>query len=588
MSTAKLANGSHILSVFNYPASTPIATVAGQINQTLSDANVKSHSKVELVSQNLVAKKTLSVRLPYNVVVNETELQAALDKVRVPHCWMLPHTCVIVHCCFLQSHPGAFKISSVSAVKKPTLFLRNLDRLDGETIPTVVAGHEQGIERIQYLRAGRDLEPSMAVVYFHSEEAAFSALKHISNTLFAGQRIAATYKESAEPAVLVKNLPADATEAELVSYSPNLQHERIELIENADGTKSARIVVASPRDAPITRTFFQGKIFRGNKISAEVLELNDHAVQIIPTGQDSAELTPAVVAAALQGLVQPKNISFQTNTNAHIGFVTVQDAQRALERFNRGDVQLKTGTSSSSASGNLVGSSVSVLPSYVVQVKGLPTDVPVRTLTEHLSTALPTAKVIKADRSALLKFRRNSEVVPGIKQLKSTPVAGQNIKAERYRPLAIQGDSAYDVLSSSDKKSVLSVDRLNLSVLMKDFMHLDPATRFQIAKNAFERELFDARVSSPWFFTSSVNFVTSQSYTFTLPFSFFVPSYHRRVKRASRKCSLPISPLRPRRRSVTCSTSRASPRTCPRRRSTRVCSATTCRRRRCASKYLLF
>jgi len=414
-------------------------------------------------------------------------------------------------------------------VQKPALFLRNLQRLDAETIPTVVKGHEKGIERIQWLRPGRDLEPHMAVVYFNSEEAAFAALKHIQNSLFDGQKISATYKYvfllwastvfsfysyfalcvdsscrrgASEPAVLITNLPADATEAELVLFSSNnLKHERVDIIDAPDGTRSALVIVASPRDAVLTKTFFDGKVFKGNKIAAEEKELNDHAVDIVPTGKGAAELSPSLVAAAFQGLASPKSISFQTNTNAHISFITVQDAQRALERFNRGDVQLKSAASSSgTAAGNLVGASVSVLPAYVAQVQGLGTDVPVRNLVDHLAADLPAAKVLKADRSALLKFRRNSEVLPGLKQIKAIQVSGQNIKAERYRPLQVQGDSAYDTTTNKNEKKQMAFERFNLTVLMKNFMHLDPATRYQIAKNLFQRELFDARVSCVIYF----------------------------------------------------------------------------------------
>lgn len=301
---------------------------------------------------------------------------------------------------------------------------------------------------------------------------------------------------ASEPAVVVTNLPADATAADLVLFSANnLKHERVDIFDAADGTKSALVIVASPRDAKFTKTFFDGRIFKGNKIAAEEKELNDHAVEIVPTGKGSADLSPSLVAAAFQGLASPKSIAFQTNTNAHISFITVQDAQRALERFNRGDVQLKSAASSSgTAAGNLVGASVSVLPAYVAQVQGLGTDVPVRKLVDHLAADLPAAKVLKADRSALLKFRRNSEVVPGLKQLKATQVSGQNIRAERYRPLQVQGDSAYDSITNKHEKKQLAFERFNLSVLLKDFMHLDPATRYQIAKNLFQRELFDARV----------------------------------------------------------------------------------------------
>ena len=44
-------------------------------------------------------------------------------------------------------------------------------------------------------------------------------------------------------------------------------------------------------------------------------------------------------------------------------------------------------------------------------------------------------------------------------------------------------------------KADARVDRLNLTVLLKDFMHLDPTTRYQVAKNAFIRELNEFRVS---------------------------------------------------------------------------------------------
>lgn len=40
--------------------------------------------------------------------------------------------------------------------------------------------------------------------------------------------------------------------------------------------------------------------------------------------------------------------------------------------------------------------------------------------------------------------------------------------------------------------------------IVRNFMHLDPATRYQIAKNAFNRELYDARVSG----RAKVRFIT--------------------------------------------------------------------------------
>jgi len=295
---------------------------------------------------------------------------------------------------------------------------------------------------------------------------------------------------------------------------------------SSDKLKTRRYVMATPKDVNYAARVFERL---GYKVTTE--EVMDQWVEITPTGPASMDLlTPDNIAAILKTLegAEPKSIAVRTNTDAHISFATVQDAQRALDRFNRGEVSLSNGSSSASSVGNLVSSCVSVLPSYVLQVLGLGTDVPVRTVTNHLSTAVPDAKVVRSDRSALLKFRRNHDVAPGLKSLKSVQVDGQHIKAERYRPLLSQGDSAYDEVTckffkffvefksfyvltvfiigvllsfslfyysiADAHKADVRVDRLNLTVLLKDFMHLDPTTRYQVAKNAFIRELNEFRV----------------------------------------------------------------------------------------------
>lgn len=43
-------------------------------------------------------------------------------------------------------------------------------------------------------------------------------------------------------------------------------------------------------------------------------------------------------------------------------------------------------------------------------------------------------------------------------------------------------------------KGQVAIGKFALTSVLQDFMHLDPATRYQIAKNEFNRELFDARV----------------------------------------------------------------------------------------------
>ena len=213
-----------------------------------------------------------------------------------------------------------------------------------------------------------------------------------------------------------------------------------------------------------------------------------------------------------------------------------------MEKFTIGDVQLSSASASAAAAGAVVASSLGTFPSYVLQLKGLDKETPVRSVTEALAKALPGVKLLKTDRSALLKFKRHREVVPGmvaLKELLTGPEGARiggagaalgsssGVKVQRYRPLEVYGDSEYDepiypgyhgggddegeeeesgsgngkdnkkkVLGKSRRsKAQAAVHTFTLESVLQDYMHLDPATRYQIAKNAFERELLDASVS---------------------------------------------------------------------------------------------
>lgn len=60
---------------------------------------------------------------------------------------------------------------------------------------------------------------------------------------------------------------------------------------------------------------------------------------------------------------------------------------------------------------------------------------------------------------------------------------------KRYYPSVDKGDTEYDTSGLEDE-----FDRLTLRSLLTDHMKSDPATRYQIAKNQFERALVDAQV----------------------------------------------------------------------------------------------
>ena len=325
-------------------------------------------------------------------------------------------------------------------------------------------------------------------------------------------------REVGEPAVLVANIPRSTTLEDLQTYSGRLDHVRIEY---EPGETEALVIVASPRQANIARQYYHNMPFGSRVLEAYDCEAHDTA--LIVSGRTSdAVVTPERVREALKGLTaQPKSISFESKSRAEVGFLTVDEvhtptysavlacyqcyyyhcvidslfqAHKALEKFVKGGVKLTAGEESGSVGGSKVASVLSTLPTYVLQVLGLPVDTPVQKVTEDLETALPEVNVLLADRSALLKFRRHQDVVPGMKKLKELQLDGQNIKVDRYRPLQQGGSTAYDVVTGAKLAAQVEIERFTLSAVIRDFMHLDPASRYQIAKNAFNRALFDARV----------------------------------------------------------------------------------------------
>ena len=81
------------------------------------------------------------------------------------------------------------------------------------------------------------------------------------------------------------------------------------------------------------------------------------------------------------------------------------------------------------------------------------------------------------------------QVLNGMKQLKAITIDGNPLRVTRYRPIIPDGSHPIDDIGEEE-----AFDEYSMHAVMKDFMHADPATRYQIAKNHFERALVDAKV----------------------------------------------------------------------------------------------
>ena len=82
--------------------------------------------------------------------------------------------------------------------------------------------------------------------------------------------------------------------------------------------------------------------------------------------------------------------------------------------------------------------------------------------------------------------------MPALKFLKKCELDGTLIKADYYKPINIENDGEYDAADYED--DTVKFDGMALHGLMKDYMHAEPALRYQIARNYFERALTTAKV----------------------------------------------------------------------------------------------
>jgi small subunit ribosomal protein S5 len=133
---------------------------------------------------------------------------------------------------------------------------------------------------------------------------------------------------------------------------------------------------------------------------------------------------------------------------------------------------------------------LSVYPSHAVVVEGLDGNVAAASVSDFLKEH--GLKPMSIDRNAILKFKRHAEVVPGLKKLKTLQLGGLQLAPERYRRLEQSiKDENYDVYGEDEV-----FDGESLRQTMKDYMHMDPATRFQIARNSFERAVANAKATN--------------------------------------------------------------------------------------------
>ena len=130
-------------------------------------------------------------------------------------------------------------------------------------------------------------------------------------------------REVSEPAVKISNIPSDTTREELEAFSGRLEYVSLDFTPGQD---SATVVLGTPKQARIAKQYYHNMEFGDNVLAAEVQQLGDVGFVVSTTGADTSSVTPGAIAAALKGLpVQPKSLSFQTQSTAEVGFFSVDE-----------------------------------------------------------------------------------------------------------------------------------------------------------------------------------------------------------------------------------------------------------------------
>lgn len=79
--------------------------------------------------------------------------------------------------------------------------------------------------------------------------------------------------------------------------------------------------------------------------------------------------------------------------------------------------------------------------------------------------------------------------MPGMKKLKAIKIAEERLNVSRYYAEEPERYTEYDSPAVEEE-----IDRLSLRALLADHMDSDPASRYKLASNAFERALTEIKV----------------------------------------------------------------------------------------------
>lgn len=397
--------------------------------------------------------------------------------IRVPAEAIIDSEAVVEKLASLSNDTNPFTVSAAEPVKIPALFLRNISKIGKTNIEGLMS--EYDYERIQFTYKSKDVLGDLAVVYFKTQDDALSCLKAIKNKRIEGKRLSSSYRETAQPGILLTglDLSSKADAEEIMRKYADI--DPVHCVMKSRG--ELVIVFRDIKDAATANVMSLKNTFQGKTLNSQVTDLYDTGFKITMGTTAIAPPSRQAILEALESIKVPvKDVTVESNVNAFVTFETLHRASLALHSVEDGSLDL-------GSEGGRLTSTISVFPASVVAVENFPEDVPVSQISDFLQQH--GIKPLCIDRSAILKFKRHMEVIPGLKVLKTLQLGGLQLQPKRYRQLnRLEKDLEYDTYGNDE---VFDSDSLRQT--MKDYLHYDPASRLQIARNNFERAVFSAK-----------------------------------------------------------------------------------------------
>ena len=390
--------------------------------------------------------------------------------------------------------------TEVKAVPRPALVLRNVTQVSEDSLRTLCV-EELKAERVQRTWRSKDMYGDLAFAYFASEADAYAAIQPLRQANLGPQPVKASYREMSEPAVKISGLSDNMTSLKLEQLFSQFRIHRSDMLpiiasecgnnedESADSSsREAVVVVSDYKEAIRLKEAVNLRKFGGVQYSAQEFNITDTSIDFVFSENEipsNDELQNSLRSAGLSY----RSLLTTSNVQAFVAFDTIEQATKSLGGLTQGNIKLnQVQTAYEGGGGGALVSKLSVYPSYIVEVNGISSQDSAENVIDVASDG-GKVNIFKSGRSATAKFKRHANVIPGMKQLRTVSVGDVSLRPRRFHEVEEEGDSEYDM----EPENIKVFDRNHLQLMLKDYLTAEPAIRYQIAKNYFERALFTAQ-----------------------------------------------------------------------------------------------